>query len=287
MLEDAIAVTRLRRAETMAKCMSGTAAKIICASLAKAELEDSETYARVPLGYGDVDAWLHGGLRRGALHEIFAEGGHEAAATGFTAALSFRVAADKRVLWIRQDFAAIECGDLAAIGLLELGLDPARLLLLRLADVADVLRAPSDALSCTALGAVVIEILGNPKILDTVASRRLTLASAEKGVTPFLLRFSAKPQVSTAETRWRVRAARSPDKKENWGSPVFETELVRNRHGQTGRWIMEWSCDDDLFQNPCDKRAKDSGIVVSPPCDRSTAAAMEGVGGTQPIRRIV
>src|SRR5215469_7165535 len=78
----------------------------------------------------------------------------KAAATGFTAALSFRVAADKRVLWIRQDFAAIECGALGAIGLLELGLDPARLLLLRLADVADVLRAASDALSCAALGAV-------------------------------------------------------------------------------------------------------------------------------------
>src|SRR5262245_19687110 len=59
--------------------MSGTAAKIAAlrASLAKIDLENQETHVRVPLGYDKVDACLHGGLRRGALHEIFAEGGHE------------------------------------------------------------------------------------------------------------------------------------------------------------------------------------------------------------------
>jgi protein ImuA len=268
--------------------MSDTAAKIAAlrASLAKRELEDLETHARVPLGYDNVDACLYGGPRRGALHEIFAEGGHETAATGFAAALSFRVAAEKRVLWVRQDFSAIEFGDLAATGLLELGLDPTRLLLMHLADAADVLRAASDALSCAALGAVVIEIPGDPKILDMVASRRLTLASAQKGVTAFLLRFNAKPQVSTAETRWRVRAARSPENEENWGCPVFETELMRNRHGRTGRWIMEWSCDDGLFRKPCGKGTEDSGAVVSTPRNRSIAAAAEGIGDNKAFRRI-
>jgi protein ImuA len=264
------------------------AAKIAAlrASLARPELEGRATHARVPLGYDDVDAYLRGGLRCGALHEILAEGGHETAATGFAAALSCRVAADKRVLWIRQDFSAIEFGDLSATGFLEMGLDPARLLLLRLADAADVLRAASDALSCAALGAVVIEIPGDPKILDMVASRRLTLASAQKGVTAFLLRFNAKPQLGTAETRWHVRAARSPEKEENWGSPVFATELLRNRHGRTGRWVMGWSCDDGLFQKSSDKGAEDTGAVVSAPRDRSIAAAMEGTGNTKAVRRI-
>jgi protein ImuA len=267
--------------------MSDTAAKIAAlrASFVKSELEAPGTHARVPLGYDEVDACLHGGLRRGALHEIFAEGGHEAVATGFAAALSFRVAAEKRVLWIRQDFSAIEFGELAAAGLLELGLDPMRLLLLRLADTADVLRAASDALSCATLGAVVIEMPGEPKILDMVASRRLTLASAQHSVTALLLRFNAKPQVSTAETRWRVRAARSPEKDENWGFPVFATELVRNRHGGTGRWVMEWSCDDGLFQKPCDKRAEDTGAMVSAFGDRSIAAAMAGIEGAKSVRR--
>lgn len=267
--------------------MSDMAAKraALRSYLARAELEDPETHGRVPLGHDDADACLQGGLHRGGLHEIFAEGGHETTATGFAAALSFRVAASKHVLWIRQDFSAVEFGELAPTGLLELGLDPARLLQLRLADAADALRAGYDALSCAALGAVVIEIPGDPKILDLMASRRLTLASAQKGVAAFVLRFNAKSTASTAETRWHVRAARSSDKEENWGCLAFETELVRNRHGRTGHWIMEWDCDNGLFREPCGKTATDSGAVVSPPSDRSTASAPEDVGGAGTIRR--
>lgn len=254
--------------------------------LARATLEGPEIRGHIPLGHDDVDACLQGGFRRGSLHEIFARGGHETAAMGFAAALSFRVAAGGYVLWIRQDFSAVEFGELAATGLLELGLNPARFLLLRLADAADVLRAGSDSLSTGTLGAVVIEVPGEPKILDMMASRRLTLASAQKGITVFLLRFIAKPRASTAETRWHVRAARSSGRRENWGYPAFETELVRNRHGRTGRWVMEWDCDDGLFRDPCGQIAEDFGAVVSPPSDRSVASAMEGVGDAETTRRI-
>lgn len=261
----------------------GEKAKIadLKAFLAWLELENSEAHTSVPLGHGHIDACLQGGLRRGALHDISAEASHEAAATGFAAALSFRMAADKRVLWIRQDFSTSEFGEPTATGFLELGLDPSRLLLLRLANVTDVLRAASDALSCAALGSVVAEVPGNPKILDMVASRRLTLASAKKGVTAFLLRFTAEPCVGTAETSWRIRASRSSDK-ENWGFPAFAAELVRNRHGPTGDWVMEWSSDDGSFREPCDSTTADSGVMVSPPSDRSIAA----IAGTETTRRI-
>jgi protein ImuA len=193
------------------------------------------------------------------LHEVFAAAGHEAAATGFAAGLAARVAAGKRLLWIRQDFSALEFGELSAMGFLELGLDPARLLLLCVADAADGLRAANDALSCAALGAVVIEIPGKPKVLDLMASRRLTLACSQKAVTAFLLRFGVQPDASTAETRWLIRAASSPAQDENWGHPIFEVDLIRNRHGRTGQWVMEWSCDHGVFQN----YPANSGIVVS------------------------
>ena len=230
---------------------------------------------RVPLGFKDADACLKGGLPCGALHEIFADPSHEAAASAFTAALAFRLAAKKRVLWIRQDFSALEFGELAATGLLELGLDPARFLVLRLSDVTDILRAACDALSCAALGAVVMEFAGEPKILDLVASRRLTLACTHKGVTAFLLRFNAKPEASAAETRWLIRSAMACQvvaraAGEDWGRPVFETQLLRNRHGGLGRWVMEWNCDDGLF------RKADSRAVVSASGDRPLAAAVEG-----------
>ena len=125
-----------------------------------------------------------------------------------------------------------------------------------------------------ALGAVVMEITGEPRILDLVASRRLTLASAQKGVTAFLLRFNASPEANAAETRWQIRAAGSPvgDEQEKWGMPAFCADLLRNRHGGLGQWVMEWNCDDGLF---CEAAA-DSRAVVSAPCDRPVAAALEG-----------
>jgi len=220
---------------------------------------------RIPLGHLGVDACLNGGLKRGVLHEVFAAVSHEAAASGFAAALAARVGGP--LLWIRQDYAGLEHGELAATGLLELGLDPARVVLLRVSDVAGALRAASDGLTCAALGTVVVEIAGSPKLLDLVAHRRLALGAAGHGVTALLLRFGAEPGIGVAETRWLVRAAPS-GQDENWGRPVFAVTLARNRHGALGEWVMEWSCDDGEF------RPADHGAVVSASADRPAQAAM-------------
>jgi protein ImuA len=225
--------------------------------LDKPEFEQASI--RTPFGHSEIDLCLKGGILHGVLHEVFAAVGHEAAATGFAAGLVARVAADKYSLWIRQDFSTHEFGELSPIGLLELGLDPARILLLSVTNASDGLRAAHDALSCAALGAVVIEIPGNPKILDLVASRRLTLAAAQKSVTAFLLQFSAQPCASTTETRWLVRGAASQTQNADWGYPVFEVDLVRNRHGKTGHWFMEWNCDERVFQSA----TADHGTMVS------------------------
>src|SRR5713101_7901709 len=137
-------------------------------------------------------------------------------------------------------------------GLTELGLDPRLLVTVRAADVDTALRTAADALACDALGAVVLEVWGEARQLDLVASRKLTLAAQASGVTGLLLRLAAEPQPSTAETRWIVRAAHSPSAAPlmpaaAWGAPVFDAQLVRNRHGPVGRWIMEWKCDECLF----------------------------------------
>ena len=92
------------------------------ASLARPGLVEVST--RIPLGHGAVDLCLKGGLARGVLHEIFTAIGDETAATGFAAALARRLDMGKHLLWIRQDFSALEHGELSATGLLELGLDP-------------------------------------------------------------------------------------------------------------------------------------------------------------------
>jgi protein ImuA len=206
---------------------------------------------RASLGHEKADAVLQGGLACGAMHEVFAEGRHSAAASGFIAGLAQRVCANRPLLWVRQDFAARESGALSMRGWRELGLDPCLLVTVHASDVESALRTAADALACDALGAVVMEIWGETRLPDLVASRRLTLAARASGVTGLLLRVAATPLPSTAETRWIVRPARSLSCEawQAWGAPVLETRLVRNRHGQTGQWIMEWKCDECLFRD--------------------------------------
>lgn len=213
-----------------------------------------EAYApnKITLGHAEADAALGGGLAAAAVHEVFAEGHQSAAATGFIAGLAGRVTVRRPLVWVRQDFSEIESGALSMSGLAELGLDPRTLVTVRAADVDAALRTTADALACDALGAVVLEVWGQPRQLDLVASRKLTLAAQASGVTALLLRLAAPPLPSTAETRWIVRAAHSPPSApwQAWGAPVFDVELVRNRHGPVGRWIMEWKCDECLFFEP-------------------------------------
>jgi protein ImuA len=216
---------------------------------------------RVALGHAQADAVLRGGLATAAIHEVFSEGRQSTVATGFIAGLAGRVlagrvSARRPLVWVRQDFCELEAGALSMQGLVELGLDPRCLVTVRASDVESALRTTADALACDALGAVVLEVWGQAKQLDLVASRKLTLAAQASGVTGLLLRIAAEPLPSTAETRWIVRAAHSPPEMPwgVWGSPCFDAELTRNRHGPTGRWIMEWKCDECLFSEATDSQ---------------------------------
>ncbi|WP_410962518.1 hypothetical protein, partial [Salmonella sp. SAL4358] len=88
-------------------------------------------------------------------HEVFAQNSsHGAAATGFALGLALRLAEGKTLLWVRQDFSALEFGEIHGAGLLELGLDPDSVILVCAADAGQVLKAAADGLSCAALGAV-------------------------------------------------------------------------------------------------------------------------------------
>jgi protein ImuA len=197
---------------------------------------DAHDLNKVALGHAAADATLCGGLAAAVVHEVFAEGHQSAAATGFIAGLAGRVSPRRPLVWVRQDFSEIESGALSMSGLCELGLDPRLLVTVRAPDTDAALRTAADALACDALGAVVLEVWGQARQLDLVASRKLTLAAAASGVTALLLRMAAEPPPSAPWTAW--------------GAPVFDAQLVRHRHGPVGRWIMEWKCDECLFSDP-------------------------------------
>jgi protein ImuA len=223
----------------------------------------------IKFGHVPVDQALRGGLRRGALHEVFACAGHEAAATGFVVGLAARLAEEKQILWIGEKFVWQEHGMPYPKGVFEFGLNPSQIMFLSVAHAQDALRAAGDALTCASLGIVIIEIIGNPKILDLTTSRRLVLACAQNSVPAILLRFGAGVQNSAAETRWTIKAAPSAIATDQWGHPTFDASLIRNRNGQTGQWVFAWSCDDGNFES-----AKAAfGLVVSAPANRPAEAA--------------
>ncbi len=191
--------------------------------------------AALPLGIVAVDAALGGGLARGALHEIAAPSeAHLAAATGF--ALGLAAPAQARVCWLAEDMALAESGTPYGPGLDTFGLAPERLLTVSVARPRDLLWAMEEALRCRAVGVVIGEV--RDSAVSTVALRRLSLAAAESSALALLLRAAPVDEASTAATRWIVGAA---------PNDCFAAQLVRNRRGLTGSWILEWSDSDECF----------------------------------------
>jgi len=230
---------------------------------------------RVATGHGDIDAALGGGIARGRLHEIYAaEAGDAGSATGFAGMLSNRLGGG--IVWLREEAAVRGGGHLHAPGLVEIGLDPARLLLGLLPDALSVLRAAADVVRCAGVGVAVIELHRDPKVLDLTASRRLALAAEESGVAALLLRIAATPVASAADTRWAVRSCASQPLPANApGHPTFDLELLRQRgRGADGRWQVEWNREQAVFTSPTPA----SGAVVAVPAHRPVAAPI-------PLRR--
>jgi protein ImuA len=203
----------------------------------------------------EVDQALGGGLSTGRVHEVFARSAEdEASAMGFATMLAIRLLQDRPdaspVLWLREE-SAQRCAGLNGPGLAEIGLDPARLVLGVLPDAKALLRASADALRSAGLSAVILDLGGNPPLLDLTASRRLALAAEQSGVTPLLLRLrGAKPMPSAAQTRWEIGAMPSaPLEAGAPGVPTLAVSLLRQRGGQAGlEWTLEWDRDAGKFR---------------------------------------
>ncbi len=222
-----------------------------------------------PLGHPQADAVLGGGLRPGALHEIFAQGW---SGGGFAALLALLVAGNSfkgkggPLFWIRPDYEAMEYGAVSPDGLLELGGDPRQLILVRTRNPADALSAANDILACPHAGAVLLEVGGMPKCLDLVASRRLAFAAGESGVTILVLRNNAQIEPSAALTRWQVASApsRADDQAhgDDWGNPVLDVRLIRHRLGGLGNFLLQWNPEHVCFTDAASKWETDPGAVV-------------------------
>jgi protein ImuA len=104
------------------------------------------------------------------------------------------------------------------------------------------LRAAADIARCNGVGAVFVQIAGNPAILDLTATRRLALAAEKTGAPVILLRTDAAVMPSAAYSRWQISSTPSAALPANApGLPTIAAELLRHRKlmgGISGR--LEW-----------------------------------------------
>ncbi len=246
------------------------------------------------LGAAGPDNVLVNTLARGALHEVYAtEGADMPAASGFALALMLRASQMpneakshmRPIVWVRQDFLDAEGGRLDAHGLSGFGLDPSRLILVRVRDPEQALRAAGDAVRCAALGAVLLEPWGTPKALDFTATRRLALRAGVSGVSFFLLRMAAKPSASVAVTRWLVRSKIStPLAAETPGPPAFDATLLRHRGGLQGHaWNLEWNHENCSFR---EITSLSRALVPIPACKPARQDAAAQGDATHDIRSL-
>ena len=232
---------------------------------------------RFTLGLDTVDARLGGGLAMAALHEFYAQGeGDAASVAAFALLLALRCGRPGPLLWLREDRAARQDRPYG-LGLADLGLDPARLVLVQAPDTLALLRAGAEAVACAALAAVILEPFGGRSggrsggaaAFDLTASRRFMLAAARSGVLTLALR-SGDPVPSAAQSRWQVTAAPSlhfgadaafsnqgaaaPFSHKGAdapGPPVFAVTLLRHRSGIGGfATRLEWDRDSAIFTAP-------------------------------------
>jgi protein ImuA len=191
-------------------------------------------------------------------------------------------------LIIQSAAAEREGGGLYAPGLAALGLDPARLAVVRVRRVAEALQVMDEALRSGAVASAILEVERGDQ-LSLSASQRFNFWAQHNDCMGFLVALQPSGN-SAAMTRWEVATARS-EASVNWarrrglrrprlGPPGLELGLRRNRQGVTGgmtaaglgvggasaeepgirelsgrgsgrgsgRWIVEWDGDACCFR---------------------------------------
>ncbi|MGV8956089.1 MAG: hypothetical protein ACOH2M_33665 [Cypionkella sp.] len=216
------------------------------ASIANIEKRPALAEARVlPQQVADAFPRLAGGLVQEVFTDARRNGG---AALGFALgqARGLLGGARSAVIYLQLSSEAQEMGLPYGPGLVGFGFDPDALVLIRPANIAELLWAAEEALACAAVAAVIADIAGQPKVLDFTASRRLSLRAAEAGATMFLLRYGAWREASAAQLRWHVVPQLSADTPYDARAPGevrwqarLEKGAVTDRQNQ--QWLLEWT----------------------------------------------
>ncbi len=146
-------------------------------------------------------------------------------------------------------------------------------------DARAALWAMEEGLRCSALGAVIGEIWGDPRALDFTATRRLAVAAERNGVAAFLIRLGGHANLSGARMRWRVASAPSaadPFDPKAPGAAAWDAELFRARGFAPGRWSI--ARDAHRQSRVSNEDAADRIDMVAASADRTLVEGQRRVG---------
>ncbi|WP_422344768.1 ImuA family protein [Parasphingorhabdus sp.] len=218
------------------------------------------------LGAQRFDHALRQGLPKAALHEVQAALKDDTpCASAFCLLLAERCRLSGQkgsnpILWVDEKQTQRCRNLLYPPGLVELGIDPNRIIYAQATTVIAALKTAADAVRSNAVVSVILALSGkNPRGLDLTATRRLSLFARESGVTVFLLRDQLSSLSTAAYSRWQISSAPSRPLEANApGHPVFDVKLLRHRRGIEGLSSrLEWNRDSRIFE----EYAPDIGAV--------------------------
>ena len=204
-----------------------------------------------------IDSRLPQGITRGALHEIYSDDCDGIVAIGFAILLALRSAPAKPIVLVRDERSVGAFGRLYGDGIVDLGGDPEKFVIIHTADALATLRSGADAVDCSEVGTVVVEPWQASPLFDLTASRRIALRAAKSGVLTLVVRIGTAPVPSTAATRWHVKSAQSaPFLAAAPGHSTFDIKLLRHRGGICGLDArVEWDRDQRSFRDAPNPRA--------------------------------
>jgi protein ImuA len=238
---------------------------------------DRDRHAPWCLGCPAADGLLPPqGLETDSLHEIKAAArGHGASAGDWTAGLGFalRLAALRLqeaqragrpafMLWRWPRVMVQELGRLSGRGLMQLGLDPARVLIVETARESEALMALEEGMKSGTLALA----LGVFQSASLNAARRLSLAAGEHHTPCLIVTHPAREAAAGCATRWRIGRAPSaphPFDERACGLPRFSIALERCRARPQSAGLppllLEW-CDETLRFRMAAELASDASV---------------------------
>jgi protein ImuA len=214
------------------------------ASLARPVCFSIPAHADPDAGTGRAEPPLHR-LAQAGLHELKPASHADTPASVHFAlcllGLKARQADDQAapLLWCLTETALHEWGAPYGPGLIALGLDPARILIVKARTVQDAAWVLEEGLKSGALTG----LLGQAAIGKPVMARRLGLAAKQGGVPCLLLTQAGHAALPGALTRWRIETLPGrpqPFDEESPGPPAWRLTLERCRGAPPGRqWNVE------------------------------------------------